>query len=324
MIFASSHQHKKIERAGHAIKQGELVIFPTETVYGIGAAAHNPAAVAKLYAAKNRPQFNPLIVHCASKDAAFSLVKTTKLAQQLADAFWPGPMSIVLTSIKNSPICSLARAGLDSVALRVPANIICQELLQCAGIPVVAPSANPSGRLSPTDVAHLDSALMAKCAEIIDAGKCEAGIESTIIDARNKVPVILRPGPITHSQIEDYLGTKCVYASSVLSSTSPTSIAPMAPIAPGQLASHYAPIAPLRMNANRKQEGEIFIGFNTPHADFHLTKTGNLEEAAAHLFDMLHLADKQNPLAIAVAPIPKIGVGEAINERLERAAAPRN
>ena len=318
MIFASSNKHKKIERAGHAIRQGELVIFPTETVYGIGAAAHNPAAVAKLYAAKNRPQFNPLIVHCASKDAAFSLVKTTKLAQQLADAFWPGPMSIVLTSIKNSPICSLARAGLDSVALRVPANPICQELLHRAGMPVVAPSANPSGRLSPTDVAHLDSALMAKCAEIIDAGKCEAGIESTIIDARNKVPVILRPGPITHSQIEDYLGTKCVYASSV---SSPTSIAP---IAPGQLASHYAPIAPLRMNATRKQEGEIFIGFNTPHADFHLTKTGNLEEAAAHLFDMLHLADKQNPLAIAVAPIPNIGVGEAINERLERAAAPRN
>jgi L-threonylcarbamoyladenylate synthase len=324
MIFASSNQNKMIERAGHAIKQGELVIFPTETVYGIGAAAHNPAAVAKLYAAKNRPQFNPLIVHCASKDAAFSLVKTTKLAHQLADAFWPGPMSIVLTSIKNSPICSLARAGLDSVALRVPANIICQELLQCAGIPVVAPSANPSGRLSPTDVAHLDSALMAKCAEIIDAGKCEAGIESTIIDARKKVPVILRPGPITHSQIEDYLGTKCVHASPVSSSTSPTSIAPMAPIAPGQLASHYAPIAPLRMNATRKQEGEIFIGFNTPHADFNLTKTGSLEEAAAHLFDMLHLADKQNPLAIAVAPIPKIGVGEAINERLERAAAPKN
>ena len=321
MIFASSNQHKMIERAGHAIKQGELVIFPTETVYGIGAAAHNPAAVAKLYAAKNRPQFNPLIVHCASKDAAFSLVKTTKLAQQLADAFWPGPMSIVLTSIKNSPICSLARAGLDSVALRVPANIICQELLQCAGMPVVAPSANPSGRLSPTDVAHLDSALMAKCAEIIDAGKCEAGIESTIIDARNKAPVILRPGPITHSQIEDYLGTKCVYASSV---SSPTSIAPITPVAPGQLASHYAPIAPLRMNATSKQEGEIFIGFNTPHADFHLTKTGNLEEAAAHLFDMLHLADKQNPLAIAVAPIPDIGIGEANNERLERAAAPRN
>lgn len=318
MIFASSNQHKKIERAGHAIRQGELVIFPTETVYGIGAAAHNPAAVAKLYAAKNRPQFNPLIVHCASKDAAFSLVKTTKLAQQLADAFWPGPMSIVLTSIKNSPICSLARAGLDSVALRVPANPICQELLQCAGMPVVAPSANPSGRLSPTDVAHLDSALMAKCAEIIDAGKCESGIESTIIDARNRIPVILRPGPITHSQIEDYLGTKCVYASSV---SSPTSIAP---IAPGQLASHYAPIAPLRMNATGKQEGEIFIGFNTTNADFHLTKSGNLEEAAAHLFDMLHLADKQNPLAIAVAPIPNIGVGEAINERLERAAAPRN
>ena len=318
MTFVSSKQHKMIERAGHAIRQGELVIFPTETVYGIGAAAHNPAAVAKLYAAKNRPQFNPLIVHCASKDVAFSLVKTTKLAQQLADAFWPGPMSIVLTSIKNSPICSLARAGLDSVALRVPANPICQELLHCAGMPVVAPSANPSGRLSPTDVAHLDSALMAKCAEIIDAGKCKAGIESTIIDARNKVPVILRPGPITHSQIEDYLGTKCVYTSSV---SSPTSFAP---IAPGQLASHYAPIASLRMNATSKQEGEIFIGFNTPHADFHLTRTGNLEEAAAHLFDMLHLADKQNPLAIAVAPIPNIGVGEAINERLERAAAPRN
>ena len=318
MTFVSSNQHKIIERAGHAIRKGELVIFPTETVYGIGAAAHNPAAVAKLYAAKNRPQFNPLIVHCASKDMAFSLVKTTTLAQQLADAFWPGPMSIVLTSIKDSPVCSLARAGLDSVALRVPANPICQELLQSAGIPVVAPSANPSGRLSPTDVAHLDNALMAKCAEIIDAGKCEAGIESSIIDARDKVPVVLRPGPITHSQIEDYLGTKCVYTLSV---SSPTSIAP---IAPGQLASHYAPIASLRMNATSKQEGEIFIGFNTPHADFHLTRTGNLEEAAAHLFDMLHLADKQKPLAIAVAPIPNIGVGEAINERLERAAAPRN
>ncbi len=318
MTFVSFNQHKMIERAGHAIRQGELVIFPTETVYGIGAAAHNPSAVAKLYAAKNRPQFNPLIVHCASEDAAFSLVKITKLAQQLADAFWPGPMSIVLTSIKNSPICSLARAGLDSVALRVPANPVCQELLLCAGTPVVAPSANPSGRLSPTDVAHIDIELIAKCAEIIDAGKCKAGIESTIIDARNKIPVILRPGPITNSQIEDHLGTKCVYASSVPTHTS------IAPIAPGQLASHYAPIAPLRMNASRKQDGEIFIGFNTPYADFHLTKTGNLEEAAAHLFDVLHLADKQNPLAIAVAPIPNIGVGEAINERLKRAAAPRN
>ncbi len=315
MTLDTNDQHRIIKRAGQAIRQGELVIFPTETVYGIGAAANNPAAVAKLYAAKNRPQFNPLIVHCVSTDAAFKLGATTKLAQQLADAFWPGPMSIVLTSLENSPICSLARAGLDSVALRVPANSVCQELLQNAGMPVVAPSANQSGRLSPTDVAHIDRNLIAKCAETIDAGKCKAGIESTIIDARNNEPVILRPGPITLSQIEDYTDTKCFYASSRPSNNL---------TAPGQLASHYAPKALLRRDATSKKDGEIFIGFNTTNADYHLTKTGNLEEAAANLFDMLHSADKQNPSCIAVASIPKNGVGEAINERLERAAAPRN
>ena len=314
MTFATSNQQKIIERAGDAIRLGELVIFPTETVYGIGAAANNPKAVAKLYAAKNRPQFNPLIVHCASKDIALSLVKTTKLARQLADAFWPGPMSIVLTSIENSPVCSLARAGLDSVALRVPANTVCQELLQSAGMPVVAPSANPSGKLSPTDVAHLDSDLIAECAEIIDAGKCEAGIESTILDARYEMPIILRPGPITKLNIETKLKIKCHN-----SELNPSN----KPVAPGQLASHYAPSAQLRINATEKKNGEILIGFNTPNADFHLTKTGNLEEAAANLFDMLHLADEQNPLCIAVSPVPKTGIGEAINERLKRAAAPR-
>ena len=180
---------------------------------------------------------------------------------------------------------------------------------------VVAPSANPSGKLSPTKVNHLDKELISHCAEVIDAGTCNAGIESTIIDARNEAPVILRTGPITNLDIKTQTNIHCVY---------PKSKQGNSPIAPGQLESHYAPSANVRINATNKKKGEIFIGFNTPNADLHLTESGDLIEAAAKLFDMLHVADRLNPVSIAVAPIPNIGIGEAINERLARAAAPRN
>ncbi len=315
MIIATAHQEDIIERAGLALRHGKLVIFPTETVYGIGAAADNPHAVARLYEVKNRPKFNPLIVHCANQEMAFKLVKVTKLAKQLGDAFWPGPMSLVLTCLEDSPICALARAGLDSIALRVPSNPICQKLLEVAGIPVVAPSANPSGKLSPTNVKHLEKELIANCAAVIDAGRCSKGIESTIIDARNEMPVLLRQGPITKYDINTKAKLQCLF---------PEQTVGQKPIAPGLLASHYAPSAELRLNANQKQPGEIFIGFDSPTADFNLTSKGDLLEAAANLFDMLHLADKQKPVRIAIAPIPNNGIGEAINERLARAAAPRN
>ena len=315
MIIASISQKRLIERAGSALRQGKLVIFPTETVYGIGASAYNTYAVAKLYEVKNRPKFNPLIVHCANKEMAFKLVKVTKLAEQLADAFWPGPMSLVLTCVENNPICALARAGLDSVALRVPENQVCRQLLEVAGIPVVAPSANLSGTLSPTDVKHLRKELIESCDEVIDAGRCTKGIESTIIDARKQIPIMLRPGPITQDDIKTQINIQCPY---------PSKEKIERPLSPGQLDSHYAPFAKVRLNATQKQQGEIFIGFNSLNADFNLTETGDLIEAAANLFDMLHLADRQNPTRIAVAPIPNKGIGQAINERLARAAAPRN
>ena len=315
MIIAPANKENIIERAGLALRRGKLVIFPTETVYGIGVAAKNSNAVAKLYAVKNRPSFNPLIVHCANQEMAFKLVKVTKLAKKLSDAFWPGPMSLVLTCLENSPVCTLARAGLDSIALRVPANPICKQLLEVAGIPIVAPSANLSGELSPTNVKHLKNELVKHCAEVIDAGRCSKGIESTIVDARNEMPVILRPGPITEDDIKTQINMQCFHSNqSQLDS----------PISPGQLASHYAPSAKLRLNATQKRQGEVFIGFNSPNADFNLTETGDLLESAANLFDMLHMADKQNPVRIAVAPIPNDGIGEAINERLARAAAPRD
>ena len=315
MILAPHNQDKVIERAGLALRQGKLVVFPTETVYGIGAASNNPNAVAKIYEVKKRPQFNPLIVHCANQEMAFKLVKVTKLAEQLGNIFWPGPLSLVLTCLDNSPICSLARAGLDSVALRVPSHPICKKLLEIAGVPIVAPSANPSGKLSPTKVNHLDKGLISHCTEVIDAGTCSAGIESTIIDARNEVPIILRTGPITNLDIKTRTNMHCAYSKSTQGNR---------PIAPGQLESHYAPFANVRINATNKKKGEIFIGFNTPNADLHLTKSGDLIEAAAKLFDVLHAADKLNPISIAIAPIPNVGIGEAINERLARAAAPRN
>ena len=327
MTLLSANQINEIELASLALQQGELVIFPTETVYGIGADAKNSKAVAKLYAAKNRPQFNPLIVHCASTEMAFSLVNTTKLARDLAHAFWPGPLSIILNCTENSPISSLARAGLSSIALRVPANSVCRTLLKLADIPIVAPSANPSGKISPTDIKHLDQALMSKCSHIIDGGRCDAGIESTIIDARFANPVILRPGPITRASIESHTKLPCNSGNSSNSGDSgdlPANNRPDAPIAPGQLASHYAPISEVRINASEKQDGEIYIGFDSPNADYHLTQTGNLEEAASNLFDLLHLADTKSPSRIAVAPIPNIGIGEAINERLARASAPRD
>ena len=315
MKIAPANQEKIIKRAGIALRQGKLVIFPTETVYGIGAAAKNSDAVAKLYRVKNRPSFNPLIVHCANQEMAFKLVKVTKLAKKLSDAFWPGPLSLVLTCLDNSPVCALARAGLDSIALRVPANPICQKLLEAAGIPIVAPSANLSGELSPTAFKHLKYEVVKHCAEVIDAGRCSKGIESTIVDARNESPVILRPGPITEEDIKTQINTLCHHSDESQLDK---------PISPGQLTSHYAPSAKLRLNATHKQQGEIFIGFNSLNADFNLTETGDLQESATNLFDMLHLADKQNPIRIAVAPIPNKGVGEAINERLARAAAPRN
>ncbi len=315
MMITHTNQEKIIERAGLALRRGDLVIFPTETVYGIGAAANNSTAIAKLYEVKNRPKFNPLIVHCANQEMAFKLVKVTKLAEKLGDTFWPGPMSLVLTCLEDSPISALARAGLDSIALRVPGNPICQRLLEVAGIPVVAPSANFSGELSPTDVNHLKEKLIKNCAEVIDAGRCSNGIESTIIDARNEMPVILRPGPITQDDIKTQIKMQCIHLKQLETGK---------PISPGQLASHYAPSAMVRLNAIKKRQGEIFLGFNSSNADFNLTETGDLVEAAANLFDMLHMADKQNPVSIAIASIPNIGIGEAINERLARAAAPRN
>ena len=293
---------------------GELVAFPTETVYGLGADATNARAVAGIYAAKERPDFNPLIVHVADHYAAEALIELPEAGQKIAQAFWPGPLTLVAPMKPGIDIAPGVTAGLDTLAVRVPANRIAREVLRLVGRPVAAPSANPSGQISPTRAAHVVAGLKGKIAAVLDGGPCVVGLESTIIGFEDEQAVLLRPGGLEVEEIEARTGV-------VVRARSDTGIS-----APGQLASHYAPRARLRMDARALGYGEILLGFGpVEDGQMTLSRTRDLREAAARLFACLReLDDKALPgQVIAVAPIPNEGLGVAINDRLKRAAAPR-
>jgi len=295
-----------IFEAAHVLTAGGLAAFPTETVYGLGADATNPTAVAKLYAAKGRPSFNPLIAHVVDIEAAKRVGHFNALALVLAAKFWPGPLTLVVPRRAGAPIANLATAGLATIALRVPAHRAMRALLKATGRPLAAPSANASGRISPTRAAHVLASLEGRIALVLDDGPTPAGIESTIV-LPGDAPRLLRPGPIDPAAIEAVLGR-------------PLGSAPGGIVAPGQLASHYAPGKPLRLNARSAKADEWLIGFAALAGDDTLSASGDLTEAAARLFDCLHTADASGRARIAVAPIPNKGLGAAINDRLARAA----
>ena len=300
-----------IARAAELLREGACVAFPTETVYGLGADALNDRAVAGVFAAKDRPTFNPLIAHVANTDAARELVNFNDAAKRLAAAFWPGPLTLVLPMKPGGGVSPLVTAGLDTLAVRIPAHALAQELLSAAGVPVAAPSANPSGRVSPTTADHVLDGLAGRIAAVLDGGPCDVGLESTIIGLSEE-PTLLRPGGLPTEAIETCLGTHLKEASQS-----------DAPTAPGQLASHYAPKGRLRLNATAARAGEVLIGFGDVRGNVTLSASGDLTEAAANLFRILRQMDADGVTHIAVAPIPGTGLGRAINDRLHRAAAPR-
>ncbi len=300
-----------LAKAADLIRQGQLVAFPTETVYGLGGDALNGEAVAAIYAAKGRPSFNPLIAHVASAEAAQRFVQWSDQAEQLAAAFWPGPLTLVLPLRADHDVSSLVTAGLDSLAVRVPAHPTARALLQAVDGPVAAPSANPSGRISPTTADHVAAGLDGRIAAILDDGPCGVGLESTIVGLAGE-PTLLRPGGVALEEIERILGTQLhIHQTGDLLT------------APGQLQSHYAPEAPVRLNANARRGDEVLLGFGAVECDVNLSANSNLAEAAANLFAALHQLDTSGR-PIAVTPIPNKGLGRAINDRLKRAAAPRS
>lgn len=303
-----SSDESGISRAAALLTSGKLVSFPTETVYGLGADARNGQAVARIYEAKGRPAFNPLIVHVASAEAAGQLTQWTDAANALTEAFWPGPLTLVLPLRPDGALSELVTAGLPSVAVRVPSHPVAQAVLATAGIPVAAPSANPSGRITATTAAHVIAGLGTRIEAVLDGGPCAVGVESTIVGLVDE-PRLLRPGGVPVEDIEAVLGAPLRTATNEIT-------------APGQLASHYAPNSAVRLEAITAQQGEFHIGFGTVPGDLNLSETGDLREAAANLFAALHQADAAGK-PIAVAPIPAQGLGRAINDRLGRAAAPR-
>lgn len=316
-----------LRAAATALKAGKLIVFPTETVYGLGANALSDEAVAGIFAAKGRPANNPVIVHIATLDDAKPLAEVTGAARRLAKAFWPGPLTLVLPRLADSPLARRVSAGGETVALRAPAHPIALSLLQAAGLPVAAPSANRSGAISPTraeDVAlGLDGSAGPLPAMILNGGPCAVGLESTVLDLTTAPPRLLRPGAVTREAIGAVLGH------GIADGGSPIALNPGAgtrdPLpAPGLLSSHYAPDRPVRLNATAARSGEALLGFaGTPGAHLDLSPSGDLDEAARNLFAMLRRLDAPPFRAIAVAPVPATGLGLAINDRLSRAAAPR-
>ena len=298
-----------IAAAADTLARGQLVALPTETVYGLAADATNGEAVARIYAAKGRPSFNPLIVHVDGPAMAARLADLPPLAQRLIKAFWPGPLTLVLPARADSPAAKLVQAGLPTIAIRCPKHPIAQAVIAELGRPVAAPSANPSGRISPTRADHVLAGLQGRIPLILDAGPTEAGLESTIVAVEGEQLRLLRPGPIPREALEAIAPVLAAADGKIQ--------------APGQMSSHYAPRQPVRLNAATPLPGEIFIGFNGLNGDINLSPQGDLLEAAARLFDALHLAESSNASGIAVAPIPEDGLGAAINDRLRRAAAPR-
>jgi L-threonylcarbamoyladenylate synthase len=296
-----------VGEAVRAILAGEPVALPSETVYGLAADATNARAVAAIYAAKGRPSFNPLIVHVADRAMADAVADFPAAALVLADAFWPGPLTLVLPRRPGGPVCDLATAGLPTVAMRMPAHSAMRAVIAACGRPLAAPSANRSGAISPTSAAHVLASLGGRIGLVVDAGPTSQGIESTIVAVGTEGVRILRHGPITAEQL--------AATGVVIMSEGGKGIE-----APGQLASHYCPDKPLRLEAEVAAEGEFLIGFGPMACDYNLSEAGDLVEAAANLFAALHLADASEARAIAVAPVPRGEIGEAINDRLARAA----
>ncbi|HEX3939835.1 MAG TPA: L-threonylcarbamoyladenylate synthase [Xanthobacteraceae bacterium] len=316
--------HAGIARAAQALAAGLLVAFPTETVYGLGADATNGDAVARLYAAKGRPRFNPLIAHVTGLDAARRLAEFRPDALRLAQAFWPGPLTLVLPKAPGCAVADLATAGLDSVAVRVPDHPGAQKILAAFGRPVVAPSANRSGHVSPTTAAHVLADLNGRIDLIVDGGATAVGVESTIVALLGE-PTLLRPGGLPREAVEGALGRRLADA------TAESADSGEAPLAPGMLASHYAPRTRLRLDARRVEPGEAVLAFGPELPDgadravkvLNLSVRGDAIEAAANLFSHLRALDAVGAAAIAAMPVPRDGLGEAINDRLKRAAAPR-
>jgi len=313
-----------IDACARCLAGGGLVAFPTETVYGLGADATNAEAIARLYLAKGRPSFNPLIAHVDSLAAARGIARFDAAALKLAEAFWPGPLTLVLPKADGCPVCELATAGLDSVALRVPGHPVAQAILRSFGGAVVAPSANRSGHVSPTTAAHVRADLDGRIDLIVDGGPVMVGVESSIVGCLG-TPVLLRPGGVPREAIERVLGWPL--AEPLVAAAHGSD----APLAPGMLASHYAPRARVRLDAAEVKPGEALLAFGPelpPGAEAaalvrNLSPRGDLSEAAARLFGLLRELDGCGAAAIAVMPVPPHGLGEAINDRLRRAAAPR-
>lgn len=304
----------ELKKAVEILKSGGLVAVPTETVYGLAADATNGEAVARIFQAKKRPEFNPLICHVCDKAMAETLVEVSPLAATLMEAFWPGPITFVLPKSGKCPVSDLVSAGLDTLAVRMPDHSLTHDLIKRLGRPIAAPSANPSGKISPTSASHVREGLADRVDMILDGGDCARGIESTIVTFGDDDVIILRPGSVTKDMLEEACGAKVRNYTA-----SPDSVI----TAPGQLSSHYAPNAKVRLNATTKNAGDYLIGFGDIDGDYSLSESGDLTQAASNLFKALRDADKTGAETISVAPIPNHGIGIAINDRLDRAAAPR-
>ncbi len=296
-----------LHQACALLTAGEVVAIPTETVYGLAADATNDKAVAKIYAIKQRPEFNPLIIHCHSAQQAKQYVIFDNRAEKLADSFWPGPITFVLKRRTDSPLSLLASSGLETLAIRIPAHPVAQALIKAYSKPLAAPSANLSQTISPTSAIDVRASLGSRVPLIIDGGQTQVGVESTIIDLTEVTPKLLRPGGISVEQIQRIIGSVEVEKGTGIK-------------APGMMARHYAPSAPMRLNAVTPENGELFLGFGPIESEYNLSLSGNLEEAAANLFRLMRLMDQPGIKGIAVAPIPRHGLGLAINDRLTRAA----
>lgn len=308
MAATQSYRSDTVEAAAHVLSEGRLVMLPTETVYGLAADASNAAAVAAIFEAKGRPRFNPLIAHVADAAGAEAIAVLDAKGRALADAFWPGPLTIVAPVRDREKVCDLARAGLDSVAVRVPGHAKARAVLAAFGGPVVAPSANRSGRPSPTTFFDALEETGKAVSAAVDGGPCAVGVESTVVSVLDGQVSLLRPGAVTREEIEALVG--------------PLAQSGEGHRSPGRLTTHYAPEAPVRIEAEAAKDGEILLGFGVNVGDYRwsLSPEGDLREAAANLFRLLREADRERPAGIAVSPIPLTGLGEAINDRLRRAA----
>lgn len=308
-MTGSNEQMGILEKAVARLRSGGLVAVPTETVYGLAADATNADAVAQIYRTKGRPDFNPLIVHVASYEAAQQLGEFNVLATKLAQEFWPGPLTLVLPKAGQCPVTAAVTAGLETIAIRCPKHPLMRDLLDASNLYLAAPSANKSGGISPTTPEHVRESLSSDLPMILDGGPSEKGLESTIVAVRNNGYQILRPGPITEEALVKLIGQD------------PIEVSDAKIEAPGQLASHYAPSKSVRLNAEQVEPTEYHIGFGAISGDLNLSQTGDLAEAAANLFASLHIADNVDQPRIAIVPIPEDGIGQAINDRLRRAAA---